>query len=117
MTETAAWENIPDHTPHTADQARERIAHVLDNDPFVRMFSPEIRACMADGITMAITFDRPHEQSVAVSSHETINRYVQQAMQAMPLGFVTDGFKTHMQELVAYALMPKPKYDEWHNAI
>jgi hypothetical protein len=117
MTDQTAWENIPHATPETGDIARARIALVLDKDPFVRMLAPEIRGCMAEGIATKLIFDRPQKNSVIASSHESINRETKEAMAAMPLGFLTDGFVTHVQSLIAFALRPHPEYDDWHRPV
>ena len=114
MTDQTAWENIPNATPETGDEARERIALALDKDPFVRMLAPEIRGCMVEGFAMALIFDRPQKNSVISGSHKSIDRQTKQAMAAMPLGFLTEGFVKHVQSLIAFALRPHPEYDDWH---
>lgn len=118
MTTQTAWENIPHATPETGTEARERMSLVLDKDPFVRMLAPEIRACMVEGIATALIHDRPQKNSAVTGSHASINRQVKQAMDAMPLGFLTDGFVKHVQSLIAYALHPHPtRIDAWDRPI
>lgn len=117
MTETTTWQNIPNGTADTGDEARARIATVLEADPFVRMLAPEIRACMVEGFAATMIFQRPKPNAVGCGSHEEINRYTKQAMAAMPLGFLTDGFVKHVQSLVAFAIRPQPDYDDWSRPV
>lgn len=112
-----AWQNIPHAEDNTGDEARERIALVLDKDPFVRMLSPEIRGCMVEGFAMALIHDRPQKNSVISYDHRSIKQQAGEAFKAMPLGFLTDGFKDHVLGLIAFAIKPHPKYDDWHRPL
>lgn len=113
----SAWQNIPHDTADTGDEARERIAIVLDKDPFVRMLAPEIRGCMVEGFAMALIHDRPVKNSVMSYDHRSTKQRAGEALKVMPLGFLTDGFKDHVLGLVAFALIPHPKYDDWHRPL
>lgn len=111
--EQTTWENIPSSTPGTGDEARERIATVMEQDPCVRMLSPEIRGCMVEAFGNALIYDKPYPNHVASASHGEIKRLIKPVVKAMPLGFLTDGFVEHVLGLVAFAIMPHPEYDEW----
>lgn len=108
-----AWQNIPHAEDNTGDEARERIAIVLDKDPFVRMLAPEIRGCMVEAFSNALIYDRPYPNHVVSGSHSAIKMHAKPVLKAMPLGFLTEGFNDHLLGLVAFAIMPHPEYDEW----
>lgn len=113
------WENITHDAPGSVTEARERITHVLDADPFVRMLSPEIRGCMLDAFINALARRRatPVEDAIACYNHGSVTRDIALCLKKMPLGFLTDDFRKHLVSLVAFAILPHPEYDQWHNPI
>lgn len=119
MTTQTAWENLPDNGPGTATVARTRMNHVLDNDPFARMFSEQIRATMVECFLMAMKSNdfKKVEDAISVFNHKSVSDSAKRAVAFMPLGFVTDDFKKHIVTLVTFAVLPKPEFDEWHRPI
>jgi hypothetical protein len=112
-----SWENLTHNGPGTASQARHRITLAFDNDPFIAMLAPEIRATMIEGFLLAMKTRPFHKVEDAISAYslKSVAQDAERAMRYMPMGFLTKEFKEHVVDLVKYAIIPHPDYNDPEN--